>query len=378
MIYFDNAATSFPRPEQVYIEMDRVNRNFSVNAGRGSYKAAKEAAELIQYTKSNIVKLFQCDGLADVVFSPSVTLAMNQIIKGLNIDSNTVIYISPYEHNAVARTIEAVRAKTECEICFLPLDDLTLEIDLKKMEYLFHEKKPDIVISTVISNVTGYRIPVEKIFEVAQSYSSITIADAAQAAGLIDIDYKTFHADIIAFAGHKTLCGPFGIGGFVIRKDLTLDQVLTGGTGSDSLNLKMPEESPNRYEAGSKNIVAIAGLKAALNWLEKNPHRVKIQELTEYLINKMLVNDKITVLSPRTVNKCYGIVSFVVEGYESNEVGSILDDEFDIAVRTGYHCAPYIHDYLESKKYGGTVRIGIGPFNTKEEIDILLEAIDSL
>ena len=378
MIYFDNAATSFPRPEQVYIEMDRVNRNFSVNAGRGSYKAAKEAAELIQYTKSNIVKLFQCDGLADVVFSPSVTLAMNQIIKGLNIDSNTVIYISPYEHNAVARTIEAVRAKNECEICFLPLDDLTLEIDLKKMEYLFHEKKPDIVISTVISNVTGYRIPVEKIFEVAQSYSSITIADAAQAAGLIDIDYKTFHADIIAFAGHKTLCGPFGIGGFVIRKDLTLDQVLTGGTGSDSLNLKMPEESPNRYEAGSKNIVAIAGLKAALNWLEKNPHRVKIQELTEYLINKMLVNDKITVLSPRTVNKCYGIVSFVVEGYESNEVGSILDDEFDIAVRTGYHCAPYIHDYLESKKYGGTVRIGIGPFNTKEEIDILLEAIDSL
>lgn len=378
MIYFDNAATSFPRPEQVYIEMDRVNRNFSVNAGRGSYKAAKEAAELIQCTKSNIVKLFQCDGLADVVFSPSVTLAMNQIIKGLNIDSNTVIYISPYEHNAVARTIEAVRAKTECEICFLPLDDLTLEIDLKKMEYLFHEKKPDIVISTVISNVTGYRIPVEKIFEVAQSYSSITIADAAQAAGLIDIDYKTFHADIIAFAGHKTLCGPFGIGGFVIRKDLTLDQVLTGGTGSDSLNLKMPEESPNRYEAGSKNIVAIAGLKAALNWLEKNPHRVKIQELTEYLINKMLVNDKITVLSPRTVNKCYGIVSFVVEGYESNEVGSILDDEFDIAVRTGYHCAPYIHDYLESKKYGGTVRIGIGPFNTKEEIDILLEAIDSL
>ena len=378
MIYFDNAATSFPRPEQVYVEMDRVNRNFSVNAGRGSYKAAKEAAELIQCTKSNIVKLFQCDGLADVVFSSSVTLAMNQIINGLNIDCNTVIYISPYEHNAVARTIEAVRTKTKCEICFLPLDESTLEIDLKKMEYLFHEKKPDIVISTVISNVTGYRIPVERIFEVAQAYGSITIADAAQAAGLIDIAYKKFHADIIAFAGHKTLCGPFGVGGFIIRKDLTLEQVLTGGTGSDSLNLKMPEESPNRYEAGSKNIVAIAGLKAALNWLEKNPHRVKIQELTEYLINKMLVNDKITVLSPRTVNKCYGIVSFVVEGYESNEVGSILDDEFDIAVRTGYHCAPYIHDYLESKKYGGTVRIGIGPFNTKEEIDILLEAIDSL
>ena len=378
MIYFDNAATSFPRPEQVYVEMDRVNRNFSVNAGRGSYKAAKEAAELIQCTKSNIVKLFQCDGLADVVFSSSVTLAMNQIINGLNIDCNTVIYISPYEHNAVARTIEAVRAKTKCEICFLPLDESTLEIDLKKMEYLFHEKKPDIVISTVISNVTGYRIPVERIFEVAQAYGSITIADAAQAAGLIDIAYKTFHADIIAFAGHKTLCGPFGVGGFIIRKDLTLEQVLTGGTGSDSLNLKMPEESPNRYEAGSENIVAIAGLKAALDWLEENPHRAKIQELTEYLITRMFDNDKVIVLSPKTLKKCYGIVSFVVEGYDSNDVGSILDEEFDIAVRTGYHCAPYIHDYLESKKYGGTVRVGIGPFNTKEEIEVLIEAIDSL
>ena len=119
-------------------------------------------------------------------------------------------------------------------------------------------------------------------------------------------------------------------------------------------------------------------MKAALDWLEENPHRAKIQELTEYLITRMFDNDKVIVLSPKTLKKCYGIVSFVVEGYDSNDVGSILDEEFDIAVRTGYHCAPYIHDYLESKKYGGTVRVGIGPFNTKEEIEVLIEAIDSL
>lgn len=258
MIYLDNAATSFPRPESVYAAMDHANRNFSVNAGRGGYKVAREASELIQNTKLEIAKLFHCNGLADVVFTPSITQAMNQIINGLNINHNTVIYISPYEHNAVARTVEAVRIKTGCEVCFLPLDEASLEIDLSKMKYLFHEKKPDVVISTVISNVTGYRLPVEKIFEEAKTYEALTIADAAQAAGLIKIEYALFHADILAFAGHKTLCGPFGIGGFVIRKGLALSHVLTGGTGSDSLNLKMPEESPGRYEAGSENIVAIA------------------------------------------------------------------------------------------------------------------------
>lgn len=378
MIYLDNAATSFPRPEPVYIEMDRVNRNLSVNAGRGGYKAAREASELIQNTKSGIAKLFHCAGLADVVFTPSITQAMNQIINGLNINSNTVIYISPYEHNAVARTVEAVRVNTGCEVCFLPLDETTLEIDLEKMAYLFHEKKPDVVISTVISNVTGYRLPVEEIFEAAQAYGAITIADAAQAAGLIEIDYKAFHADIIAFAGHKTLCGPFGIGGFIIKKGLILNQVLTGGTGSDSLNPQMPEESPNRYEAASENIVAVAGLNAALEWLKENPHERKIQELTQYLISRMSENDKITVLSMQTVGKCYGIVSFVVEGYDSNDVGSILDDEFDIAVRTGYHCAPYIHDYLNDEAYAGTVRVGIGPFNTEQDIDDLVENLESL
>ena len=378
MIYLDNAATSFPRPEAVYEEMDRVNRNLSVNAGRGGYKAAREAAKLIQNTKSGISDLFHCGGLADVVFTPSITQAMNQIINGLNIDSNTIIYISPYEHNAVARTVEAVRIKSGCEIRFLPLEETTLEIDLEKIIYLFHEREPDIVISTVISNVTGYRLPVEKIFKIAKEYGAITIADAAQAAGLIEIDYQAFYADIIAFAGHKTLCGPFGIGGFVIKKGLTLNHVLTGGTGSDSLNTKMPEESPERYEAASENIVAVAGLNAALKWIKENPHEQKIQKLTEYLISKLDDNNNITVLSMKTPGMCYGIVSFIVERYDANDVGSILDDEFDIAVRTGYHCAPYIHDYLNDKVYGGTIRVGIGPFNTEQDIDDLVEGLETL
>lgn len=378
MVYLDNAATSFPRPDLVYTEMDYVNRNLSVNAGRGGYKAAKKASEIIAETKQEIAKLLHCEGTADVVLTASITQAMNQIIHGLKIDNTSVIYISPYEHNAVARTVEAVRKKTGCRVIILPLEKETLKMDLQRTQFMFHEAHPDIVISTVISNVTGYRLPIEKIFALAKEYEATTIADAAQAAGFIKIDYCMFNADIIAFAGHKTLCGPFGIGGFVIRKSFILDHVLTGGTGSDSLNLDMPKESPNRYEASSENVVAVAGLLAALKWLKDNPHENKIKGLTKYLINRLSDNNKVTMLGIQEDEIPCGIVSFVVDGYDSNDIGNILDEEFDVAVRTGYHCAPYIHDYLNDKDCAGTVRVGIGPFNTKQDIDDLVKGIESL
>lgn len=375
MIYLDNAATSFPRPETVCAEMDRVNRTLSVNAGRGGYKAAREASEIIYDTKKKLEALFHCTGKADVVLTPSVTQAFNQILNGLDISGNTVVYITAYEHNAIARTMESIRQRTGCTVCLIPMEEKTLEIDLKKTEYLFHEKNPDIVISTVISNVTGYMLPVKDLFELAKQFHAITIADAAQAAGLIDIDFDEIQADIIGFAGHKTLCGPFGIGGFIIQKDVSLKCILTGGTGSDSLNLSMPQSAPGRYEAGSENIVAIAGLHAALEWLSANQHMERIKELTDYLIDGLSKNPDVTVFA---ANQQLGIVSFIVEGYDSGDVGQILDDEFDIAVRTGYHCAPYIHEYLKDNSYGGTVRVGIGPFNTKEDLDALLDAIESL
>lgn len=374
MIYLDNAATSFPRPEMVYRETDRVNRTLSVNAGRGSYKAAREASRIIFDTKKKLAELMHCTGKADIVLTPSVTQAFNQALNGLDITSDTVVYITPYEHNAVARTMESIRRRTGCTVVVLPLQR-SLELELKKTEYLFHEKNPNIVISTVISNVTGYELPVKELFGMAKQYHAVTIADAAQAAGLIDLNFENMNADIIGFAGHKTLCGPLGIGGFILSKDVSLKCVLTGGTGSDSLNLSMPESTSDRYEAGSENIVAIAGLHAALEWLKDNQHMERIKELTDYLTSQLSKNPAVTVFS---MKEQLGIVSFIVEGYDSGDVGRILDDEFDIAVRTGYHCAPYIHEYLKDIAYGGTIRVGIGPFNTKEDLDALLDAIESL
>ncbi len=377
MIYLDNAATTFPKPERVYTALETANRELSFNAGRGSYKAARAASAIIDDTKNRLLSLFHATGYADIVFTPSVTHALNQVLNGLDLTENSVIYVSPYEHNAVARTVYQLSVNSGASVKMLPLTK-DLQIDLEKAKYQFSINSPSVVILNALSNVTGYILPVAEIFLMAKEYGAITVLDAAQAAGLIDLDMPALNADVLCFAGHKTLMGPFGIGGFLIKHGITLKKVLTGGTGSASLTLDMPEEAPGRYEASSTNVVAIAGLNASLKGLDINEHRKTLRELTEYLLEALNSIPSVNLMGTFDTDKTLGIVSFVVEGYQSDEVGIILDDEYDIAVRTGYHCAPYIHDYLGDKPYHGTIRIGIGQFNTKEDIDALISAIKSL
>lgn len=377
MIYLDNAATTFPKPERVYTALETANRELSFNAGRGSYKAARAASVIIDDTKNRLLSLFHATGYADIVFTPSVTHALNQVLNGLDLTGNSVIYVSPYEHNAVARTVYQLSVNSGASVKMLPLTK-DLQIDLEKAKYQFSINSPSVVILNALSNVTGYILPVAEIFLMAKEYGAMTVLDAAQAAGLIDLDMPALNADVLCFAGHKTLMGPFGIGGFLIKHGITLKKVLTGGTGSASLTLDMPEEAPGRYEASSTNVVAIAGLNASLKGLDINEHRKTLRELTEYLLEALNGIPSVNLMGTFDTDKTLGIVSFVVEGYQSDEVGIILDDEYDIAVRTGYHCAPYIHDYLGDKPYHGTIRIGIGQFNTKEDIDALISAIKSL
>jgi len=377
MIYLDNAATTFPKPESVYSEMDRVNRTLAVNSGRGAYKSAKEAADIIASTKKLLLKLFNAEGLYDVVFTPSVTHALNQVIGGIDISGSTNIYCSPYEHNAVARPLHHRLSGAGTSEVLLPLkEDLT--VSLGRTEFMFSTKPPDAVFITAVSNVTGYVLPVTGITEIAHRYGGLVAIDAAQAAGLVPMDLRKMPVDIICFAGHKTLCGPFGIGGFLIRRGTRLDSCFFGGTGSDSLNLDMPKEVPGMYEASSPNITAIAGLRAALMEMDVEGHYRQVMELTEYAYEKLAAVPSVRIKGRIKDGKQIGIISFVVDGYRSDDVGNILDDEFDIAVRTGYHCAPYIHDYLKDKQSGGTVRAGLGRFNTKEEIDKLAEALGTL
>ena len=375
MIYLDNAATTFPKPEAVYTAMEYANRTLAFNAGRGSYTAANQAAELIEETRQTLLQLFHGEGMADIVFTPSVTHALNQVLHGLEVTEQTVIYISPYEHNAVARTVYALSERYGAQIELLPLTQ-DLQMDLDQAVYLFEIKPPSIVVVNVLSNVTGYVLPVQALFSMAKMHGALTIADAAQAAGLIPLDMETLNADILCFAGHKTLYGPFGVGGFAMKRGVMLQKVFTGGTGSNSLKLDMPESIPARFEASSPNIVAICGLLASLKELDIKEHYERVRALTVYLLEQIKDVSRIQVLGE--TQQALGIVSFVVEGYQSDEVGVILNDEYDIAVRTGYHCCPYIHDFLKDKDYNGTVRVGLGMFNTKEEIARLIEALESL
>ena len=377
MIYLDNAATTFPKPEMVYSEMDKANRTLAVNAGRGSYKIAKEATRLIDNTKDLLTKLFHADGIADICFTPSITHAMNLILRGIRLSESDVVYLTPYEHNAVARTVYMLQKENGFEVRLIPLDS-DLKIDLERTSFEFAKKRPSIVVANKVSNVTGYILPDKELFYLAKEFNALTILDAAQAAGLLDIDMRINNADVVCFAGHKTLYGPFGVGGFAIKKGVNIEPSFAGGTGSNSLSLDMPESIPGKFEASSQNVVAIAGLYAALKNVDQHYHLEHTLEITDYLISELKTVSNIKLMGVSDTNDTIGIVSFVVDGYSSDDVGAILDDEFGIAVRTGYHCAPYIHDYLADKEYQGTVRVGVGLFNTKNDIDCLIEALRTL
>lgn len=378
MIYLDNAATTFPKPETVYKAMDVANRELAVNAGRGSYKLARTASKLISDTKQQLRLLVGVDSNVAVVFTPSVTIAINQVVNGLQINDGSTVYVSPYEHNAVARSIYHLSKGKRLQIKEIPIDEKTLEIDIERLKYEFTKDKPSIVFCTHISNVTGYVLPVEQIFEESKRYNAITVLDSAQSLGLIEVDANKIHADIIAFAGHKTLYGPLGIGGFINVGNIDLKVFIAGGTGSDSLNLEMPSGYESKYESASSNIIAIAGLSAALTELDQQKCHATEKVLLEYLLEKISKIDGVKLFVPEDRSKCVGILSFSLEGYTSEELGVILDEDFDIAVRTGYHCAPYIHKYLKDIETLGTVRIGLSQFTTEKDIDLLVDAIKEI
>lgn len=371
MVYLDNAATTFPKPEVVYDAMDKMNREGAVNAGRGSYKLAQEADKLIGETKELIRKLLHVDVSVAVIFAPSVTIAMNQIVNGLRLRDKAVVYLSPYEHNAVARSIHELAKKKGLVIKEIPINS-ALEIDLEKMKYEFAKDRPEAVFCTHISNVTGYILPIQEIFEESKKYGCTNILDSAQSMGLVEIRADLMKVDMIAFTGHKTLYGPIGIGGFVNVSGVPLDVFISGGTGSDSLNLEMPDGNESRYESSSCNMVAIAGLNAALKNIDQEFCMKHEKELSDYLINELSSIREVKMCLPENRQQHVGIVSFTIEGFNSEDVGIILDEDFDIAVRTGYHCAPFIHKYLKDLGTLGTVRIGLGQFSTIEDIDKLI------
>lgn len=384
MIYLDNAATTFPKPEEVCQALDMANRTLAVNAGRGSYRLAKQATNLIGTCKKQILGVVCPNLVAEVVFTSSATVAFNQVIGGLPFDKETVVYVSPFEHNAVMRTLHLAAKKCGFEIQILETNvdkgsNISVTMDLSKIEYQFARKQPDYVFCTHVSNVTGYILPIQEICAMAKEYGAKTIIDASQSAGLVEINMNAMEIDCLVFAGHKTLYGPLGIGGFVRRTDLEIKPFLAGGTGSDSLNLNML--NVGSLEVSSPNVVAIAGLSKALELIERETVAKlyeKEREITEYLIQELKQIGGVVTYLPSPCEVHVGIVAFNLEGYQADEVGMLLDEDYAIAVRTGYHCAPLVHEILGELEFGGVVRVSVGRFTTKGDVEKLVEAVGEI
>lgn len=373
--YFDNAATTFPKPEEVYRFMDSFYRECGVNVGRGQHKLASQAAAMVAETRRLLLELNHCSNRR-VVFTPSATEALNIILTGIILKDGLNIYISPFEHNAVTRVVNHLKQAFTIKVSELAFDKSAFTYDIEKIRYQFAECKPDIVIISHASNVCGVLAPITEICALSKPYGATNVIDMCQTMGLVDTNLNNDNIDYAVFAAHKTLYGSLGLGGFICKESAKPEPLLYGGTGIDSANPLLPDTLPERYEVGSPNVSAIAGLNAALKWIKtEGILTIFEKEQSNYchLVNLLQKYDNIRIVGSVHTNTCIGVVSCVFDNYGSDNIGQILSDR-NIAVRTGLHCAPTAHRFLGTFP-AGTVRFSVGYFNTDEEFKLLEEAL---
>lgn len=377
MAYFDNAATTFPKPECVYQQMDQFYRQIGGSVGRGNYGRAVSAKCLVDETRELLKSLLHCPA-KQVAFEPTATLSLNIIIQGLIQAGAKNIYVSPFEHNAVTRTLHHYEEVQQIQVHQLSATK-ALEYDLERIRYQFDSSKPDLVIVSHASNVIGLIAPVEDIFHIAKGYGAHTVLDMAQTAGLVDCNIGQELFDFAVFAGHKTLLGPTGISGFVMKPDIKLPSVLFGGTGFESANQDMPSSLPERFEFGTMNTSGIGGLNAALRWIaEKGTANLYMKELEKrtQLLDLLSKYDFVKIIGNVVGRQYVGIISCVIDGISSDIAGQIFAER-SIAVRTGLHCAPLAHQFLGTYP-AGTIRFSVNHFTSDEDFDELEQVLDGI
>lgn len=375
MAYFDNAATTFPKPEIVYSEMDYFYRTNGASVGRGSYKKAATAGQMISDTRKRIKSLLKCPA-KQVVFTPTTTIALNIIVQGLMTGSRKTVYISPLEHNAVTRLLHNLEESGSVTVIQLTLTE-RLHYDADSIEAQFQKCPPDILIMSHASNVCGLIAPVEKLSVIGKRFGAIVIIDMAQTAGLVSCNIGLETIDYAVFAGHKTLYGPTGISGFVLKPDAQLKPILFGGTGFESANQTMPSSIPERFEMGTLNSVGIAGLNAALRWIEEtgiDNIRIRERENWQRLLNLLNRYRFVHLVGIYDENDYVGVVSVLIDGISSDSCGSVFD-RLGISVRTGLQCAPLAHKLLGTYPVG-TVRFSVSYFTTDEDFSELEKALN--
>lgn len=377
MAYFDNAATTFPKPEAVYEYMQAFYRSSGANAGRGRYALAQSAGALIRETRALLQELLHCPN-KQVIFTPTATIALNIVLQGLLKIGIRNVYISPFEHNSVTRILHYYIEHYGISVHELYVDE-KFNYDLERIKYQFESSRPELVIVSQASNVFGLIAPVEEIFKLAKAFDSYTVTDMSQTAGLIDTEVGLETFDFAIFAGHKTLYGPMGISGFVMNPGIKLEPILFGGTGFESANQDMPSSLPERYEMGTGNIMGMAGLKAALQWhREQGIARIWVRELEhrQRLVALLERYDFLRLVGNEPGQKYIGIVSCLFNGISADSAGEIFSDR-GISVRTGLQCAPLAHKFLGTFP-AGTIRFSVSYMTSEEDFEELEGALDSI
>ena len=376
MIYLDNAATTYPKPECVYEAIMDCMKNYCANPGRAGHKLAMKAAREIYDTRENIAKLFNVDNPMNIVFTNNATDSLNLAIKGV-VNSGDHIITTSMEHNSVIRPIKALENNNientvvQCnKDGFLNIEDLRNAI------------KPNtkLIVTTHASNVCGTIIDIESIGKIAKENNILYLVDASQTAGVYDIDIKKINVDMIAAPGHKCLLGPQGTGILYIREGLELNILKEGGTGSKSEDLFQPNLLPDKYESGTHNTPGIVGLNQGVKFiLEEGIENIRKHEedLCEYMLNRLEEVPNIVIYGPKDSKKRAAVISINIGNMDSGEITFLLDSEYDIATRSGIHCAPLAHKTLGTLEQGA-VRFSLGYFNTKQDIDTAIEALKQI
>lgn len=375
MIYLDNAATSFPKPEAVYNAMDRCLRTYCANPGRGSHAMSVASARTVTGTRERIAKLLKIKDCLNISFTKNATEALNIAIYG-SLSSGDHVITTCMEHNSVIRPLKTLEKYGGIRLTIVEGDSFG-RIDPEVIGKNIN-RRTRLIVCTLSSNVNGIIMPVEEIGRIAHDNGIMYLIDASQGLGSINLDVSKVYAGMLAFPGHKGLLGPQGTGGLYVSPDIKLRPLMTGGTGSRSESMLQPEIMPDKFESGTLNTPGIAGLGAGIEFIEKNGIdniRKKKDELINRLYDGIYRNKNIRIFSPDNAEENSGIVAFNISGMDSTEVSYTLDKQYNIACRSGLHCAPLAHNHFKTLN-SGIVRLSVGCFNTNAEIDNVVTIIN--
>ncbi|MCL2437006.1 MAG: aminotransferase class V-fold PLP-dependent enzyme [Clostridiales bacterium] len=373
MIYFDNGATSFPKPPGMIAAMSRCMSDYCGNPGRSGHDMSMRTGEEIHRARMSLAKIFNIDRPERVVFTINATEALNIGIKGMLNDGDHVI-TTAMEHNSVLRPLKALEDSGVTHSIVRCAPDGC--VDLKAIQDAL---KPNtkMIVCTHASNVVGTIMPIHEIGQFAKSKNLIFMVDAAQSAGCVPIDVDEMNIDLLAVPGHKGLLGPLGTGALFMRDGLAPRPLKEGGTGTESKNRRQPSELPESYESGTVNAPGIVGLRFSTDFV-RNLGVETIRDYEERLIKPLdqsLRNMRgVTVYGPSDCSQKTAMVTFNIDNKSCEEVAQILNSEFKIAVRAGYHCAGLAHKTIGTWDTGA-IRLSVSPFNSKKEIKAAINAI---